>query len=144
MFIKVEIKVNEVIEFNGETLQAVETENMSCDGCYFNHYKNCDMHCLPSERIDKKNVIFIKAQNAFINGAKWADRNTILSWISVEDSLPRQDEEVIVLCDKSNVSPMYEIAFAHIVNKGLCKDFNGWNIPDVKYWFPVPVLQKQH
>lgn len=84
------------------------------------------------------------AQNAFINGAKWADRNTALSWISVEDSLPRQDEEVIVLCDKSNVSPMYEIAFAHIVNKGLCKDFNGWNIPDVKYWYPMPVLQKQH
>lgn len=92
MFIKVEIKVNEVIEFNGATLQAVETEDMSCKGCYFNHYKNCDMHCLPSERKDKKNVIFIKSQKAFINGAKWADRNTGLSWISVEDSLPRQDE----------------------------------------------------
>lgn len=83
-------------------------------------------------------------QNAFINGAKWADRNTILSWISVEDSLPRQDEEVIVLCDKLNASPMYEIGFAHIVNRDKCKDFNGWNIPGVKYWFPMPVLQKQH
>lgn len=137
-----EIKVNEVIEFNGVTLQAIETEDMACEMCYFNRYKNCDMHCLPSERIDKNNVIFIKAQNSFINGAKWSDYNHALSWISVEDSLPQQDEEVIVLCDKLNVSPMYEIAFAHIVNKDICKDFNGWNIPGVKYWFPMPTIQK--
>lgn len=77
-------------------------------------------------------------------GLETADDDPVLSWISVEDSLPRQDEEVIVLCDKLNASPMYEIAFAHIVNKGLCKDFNGWNIPNVKYWYPMPVLQKQH
>ena len=26
-------------------------------------------------------------------------------WISVEENLPRQDEEVIVLCDELNVAP---------------------------------------
>ena len=55
-----EIKVNEIFEFEGTTLQAVETEDMTCEKCYFNYRKKCDIHCLKSERTDKKNVIFIK------------------------------------------------------------------------------------
>lgn len=55
-----ELKVGEIFEFEGATLQAVETEDMTCIKCYFNYLKNCDFHCLPSERFDKKNVMFIK------------------------------------------------------------------------------------
>ena len=55
-----ERKVNDICEFEGTTLQVVETENMTCDKCYFNYRKKCDMNCLPSERIDEKNVMFIK------------------------------------------------------------------------------------
>ena len=55
-----ERKVNEIFEFEGTTLQAVETEDMNCEKCYFNYRKKCDIHCLPSERIDEKNVMFIK------------------------------------------------------------------------------------
>lgn len=101
-------------------------------------------YLLDKQEYHNENYTEDDIRQAFEKGAKWADSNTILSWISVEDSLPRQDEEVIVLCDKLNVSSSYEISFAHIVNKDKCKDFNGWNIPGVKYWFPVPVLQKQH
>lgn len=57
-----EIKVNEMFEFEGTTLQAIETEDMTCEKCYSNYYKNCNFHCLPSERIDKKNIMFIKIQ----------------------------------------------------------------------------------
>ena len=54
-----EIKVNEIFEFEGTTLQAVETEDMTCPECFFNYSKHCgDIHCIPSERVDKKNVIF--------------------------------------------------------------------------------------
>ena len=53
-----ERKVNEIFEFEGTTLQAVETEDMTCEKCYFNYRKKCDIHCLKSERTDKKNVIF--------------------------------------------------------------------------------------
>ena len=55
-----ERKVNEIFEFEGTILQVVETKDMTCDKCYFNYRKKCDIHCLPSERIDKKNVMFIK------------------------------------------------------------------------------------
>ena len=55
-----ELKVGEIFEFEGVTLQAIETEDMTCIKCYFNYLKNCDFHCLSSERFDKMNVIFIK------------------------------------------------------------------------------------
>ena len=55
-----ERKVNEIFDFEDTTLQVVETEDMTCEKCYFNYRKKCDIHCLPSERIEEKNVMFIK------------------------------------------------------------------------------------
>lgn len=75
-------------------------------------------------------------------GAKLADANPKSIWISVKDRLPEQDEEVIVLCDDLNTAPLYKISFAHIVDKTMCQDYNGWNIPNVVYWFPMPKLPK--
>ena len=66
-----------------------------------------------------------------------------LHWISVEDGLPEQDEEVIVLCDELNTAPCYKIAFGHIVDITICKDYNSWNIPSVVCWFPMPKLPKE-
>ena len=60
MTIEKEIKVNKIFEFEGTTLQAIETEDMHCKECYFNYLERCDIHCLPSERTDKKNVVFVK------------------------------------------------------------------------------------
>lgn len=59
-------------------------------------------------------------------------------FISIKEALSKQDEEVIVLCDDLNVAPNYKIAFGHIVDKNICQDYNGWNIPNVVYWFPMP------
>lgn len=55
-----EREIGNVFEFEGTTLQVVETECMNCEGCYFNYRKKCDINCLPSERTDKKNVVFVK------------------------------------------------------------------------------------
>lgn len=71
------------------------------------------------------------------------DGHSKLLWISVKDRLPKQDEEVIVLCDDLNTAPLYKISFAHIVDKTMCQDYNGWNIPNVVYWFPMPKLPKE-
>ena len=43
-------------------------------------------------------------------------------FISVNKSLPEQDEEVIVLVDDLNSSPNYKIAFGHVVDKQKFKD----------------------
>lgn len=75
-------------------------------------------------------------------GLRIADANPKLSWISVKDNLPEQDEEVIVLRDEFNTSYFYKISFAHIVDKTVCRDYNGWNVPDVVYWFPMPKIPK--
>lgn len=75
-------------------------------------------------------------------GLRVADTNPKLSWISVKDSLPKQGEEVIVLLDELNTSYFYKISFAHIVDKTVCKDYNGWNVPGVVCWFPMPKIPK--
>lgn len=51
-------------------------------------------------------------------------------WISVKDSLPPVDEEVMVFTSED------ELYFGHIVDKKIAKDYNGWNIPNVEYWLP--------
>lgn len=78
----------------------------------------------------------------FVDGALWACAYKESLWISVKDRLPRQDEEVIALCDDLNIDQFYKISFAHIVDKTMCQDYNGWNIPNVVYWFPMPKLPK--
>lgn len=57
-----EIKVNEIFEFEGATLLAISTEDMTCTRCYFKYRESCNIHCIPSNRVDKKNVIFIKVE----------------------------------------------------------------------------------
>ena len=92
------------------------------------------------EKIQKKVDRYGKLASVFLEDAKFALEN---QWISVKDYLPKQDEEVIVLCDEFNTAPCYKISFGHIVDKTICKDYNGWNIPNVVYWFPMPKLPKE-
>ena len=66
-----------------------------------------------------------------------------LGWHSVDESLPPVDEEVIVLADELNAAPIYKIALGHIVDRMHCSDYNGWNVPGVKYWMPMPKLPKE-
>lgn len=73
--------------------------------------------------------------------AAWKDSQ--FGWHDVTESLPPMDEEVIVLLSKvngHNVGPFYHIAFGHIVDKDVAVDYDGWNIPGVKYWMPFPEL----
>ena len=76
-----------------------------------------------------------------------------LGWHSVDESLPPVDEEVIALTDEFNNAPIYIIDFGHIVNTHLTVDiggkpykaisYNGWNIPGVKYWMPMPIIPEE-
>lgn len=80
----------------------------------------------------------------FREGYEQAEKD--LGWHSVEESLPPIDEEVIVLLsewNEVNIEPLYRIAFGHVVNKEYCEDFNGWNIPGVSFWMPMPEIPKE-
>ena len=85
-----------------------------------------------------------EARAAFIKGYEQAEQD--LGWHSVEESLPEMDEEVIVLLAEWNrvrVEPLYRVSFGHIVNKEYCQDYNGWNIPGVKFWMPMPKIPEE-
>lgn len=66
-----------------------------------------------------------------------------LGWHSVDESLPPIDEDVIVLTDRLNLGSLFAIAIGHIVNKEKVVDYNGWNIPGVKFWMPLPKLPEE-
>ena len=78
----------------------------------------------------------------FAEGAKWADNNPKTPWISVEDDLPCNHEElthsnytdrVIVLA--RNEFP--EVEFMYKVEEGVWE----WTtLKNVSYWMPIPKL----
>ena len=85
---------------------------------------------------------YLKALNTFKDWARRLDEGQ-LSWCSVNDSVPVVDEEVIVLTDEYGTAPIYQIGFGHIVDTRYAMDFNGWNIPGVRYWMPMPKIKKE-
>ena len=114
---------------------------------YINSMSNKD-----DERLRKTAIAFLKdfAEQGYENAVEcidWLEKQGFAldnhQFINVTDGLPKQDEEVIVLCDELNTAPCYKIAFGHTVDKTICKDYNGWNIPNVVYWFPMPKLSSK-
>ena len=93
-------------------------------------------------------------QNAFYQGAKWADNNHKSPWISVNDDLPCNHEELMEPICQLDDRLIYEtkrvfvrcsdnsISTTHMVNL-----HNGWRwYPDdidVKHWFPIPEFPKE-
>ena len=89
-----------------------------------------------------------------------SDAEKHLGWHSAEESLPPVDEEVIVLTDVVNsdypenkIDGANFMCFGHIVDPDAIVDvygnpykiveYNGWNIPGVKYWMPMPKLPEE-
>lgn len=69
-----------------------------------------------------------------------------LGWHSADESLPSVDEEVIVLRDELSDCLLPDAGFVgvgHIVDRRYAMDYNGWNIPGVKYWMPMPKIPNE-
>lgn len=95
-------------------------------------YPEQDMY---SSLIDGSNRL---KREVFIKGYEQAEKDLGLH-PSTEH--PPVDEEVIVLLGRYDGFP--QIAFGHIVDQSIAIDYNGWNIPGVKYWMPRPKLPKE-
>lgn len=65
--------------------------------------------------------------DGFLAGGMWFKDHL---WFSVNDCTPAEDKEVIVLSEDMRISS------GHIVNKGVAKNYDGWNIPNVAFWMP--------
>lgn len=92
---------------------------------------------------DDQTVIWFmdKMKHSYIRAYEQAEKD--LGWHSVDESLPPMDEKVIVLTDEFGNAPVYEIAVGHTVDKNKVTDFDGWNIPGVKFWMPMPEIPKE-
>lgn len=87
----------------------------------------------------------------FKNGYELAEKD--LGWHSVDESLPKVGEEVIVLVDELNFHLFYRLALGHIVNEKETVDIDGkpykpeshkgWNITGVKFWMPMPKIPNE-
>ena len=77
----------------------------------------------------------------FIEGYEQAEKD--FGWHSIDECLPETDEEVIVLTDELGINNIYKISFGHIVDRKYAMDYNGWNIPGVKFWMPCPKIPNQ-
>ena len=74
-------------------------------------------------------------RNIFRSGYECAEQD--FGWHDAGNSQPPIDEEVIVLTDNLKIS------FGHIVDKNNAVDYDGWNIPGVKYWMPCPNIPEE-
>ena len=81
-------------------------------------------------------------RKVYAQGYRKAEKD--LGWHSVEESLPPVNEDVIVLADRLNLGSLFAIAFGHIVDKEKAVDYNGWNIPGVKFWMPMPKIPNEN
>lgn len=80
----------------------------------------------------------------FQEGYESAEKD--LGWHSVEESLPPIDEEVIVLTNEMHghiLSTACHLCYGHIVDQSIAIDYNGWNIPGVKFWMPCPKIPEK-
>ena len=80
----------------------------------------------------------------FIQGAKWADSNPVLPWISVEDDLPCNHEELITLDEKRTKYVIAKIHCYTILSRMYKLDGKWhWEKDDPMYWFPIPESPKE-
>lgn len=90
----------------------------------------------------------------FEAGVQWADDNPKSPWISVEESLPKEDPErndymsveVLTITDKGYISlDTYDYQtqrwFTH--SEFLVVDENDDSLGEVTHWFPIPKLPKE-
>ena len=87
-------------------------------------------------------------KDSFIEGAKWSDEHPKSPWISVEDDLPCNHEELI------NNEYDKETVYVVVIGKDViadtdCMEYNGkewvWqknSFFEPTHWFPIPKLPK--
>lgn len=88
----------------------------------------------------------IDFENGFFTGAKWADENPKSPWISVEDDLPCNHEELIDKEYSNQITKVIivryrdeSVAFARMI-----KHEGQWKFSNkVTHWMPIPELPKE-
>ena len=98
------------------------------------------------KKIQKKAEEYGETSPTFIEGAKFALEN---QWISVEDDLPCNHEELICGTEVSEGTKTTQVLALFIRYDGVWSDYmvyiNGkwrWDGPEPDFWTPIPKLPK--
>ena len=83
-------------------------------------------------------------EKSFFDGAEWADNNPKSPWISVEDDLPCNNEELTHSNYTDRVLISARNGFAEVAFMSIIEDAWEWATPiKVSHWMPIPKLPEQ-
>ena len=90
-------------------------------------------------------------QNAFYQGAKWADKHPKSPWISVNDDLPCNHSDLVLTYNGIPFSTKRVLVMTEAHTLFLCemkKDDRGWiwnysTKDKITHWFPIPEFPKE-
>lgn len=104
---------------------AVHTGSLVCLGCGYEH--NCDIHGCAIVRAAREQL----------------EKLTASQWISVNDRLPEDEQEVLVLAngrprEHLELDSAYELATFYAGEGWLFEAYPDWDDPQVTYWMPLP------
>lgn len=81
---------------------------------------------------------------AFEDGAKWADNHPKYQWISVEEDLPCNHQELTHSNYTDRVLISASNGFAEVAFMCIIEDTWEWETPiKVSHWMPIPKLLKE-
>ena len=87
------------------------------------------------------------ANNGFIKGVQWADKNPKSPWISVKDDLPCNHKELLLStgCHTRSVFTYKKGGACNIDNMIIRNGKWGWEAwkENYLYWMPIPNLPKE-
>ena len=94
------------------------------------------------EKIKKKSDGFGKLAPAFLEGAEFALNN---QWISIEDDLPCNHEELFINDDKKETKTVLSIINGYIMMSRMYKPKHKWRweTDEPTHWMPIPELPKE-
>ena len=84
--------------------------------------------------------------SGFEEGIKWADNNPKSPWISVNDDLPCNHEELFINDDKKETKTVLSIINGYIMMSRMYKPKRKWRWDSEEqptYWMPIPELPKE-
>lgn len=95
----------------------------------------------PQEKIQNRAEEYGKLAPDFLEGAKFALEN---QWISIEDDLPCNHEELVHSNYTDRVLVLSRNGYSEVAFMCIIEDVWEWNtLITVLYWMPIPKLSKE-
>ena len=101
-------------------------------------------YLLDKQEYHNENYTEYDIQQAFEKGAQWADNNPKSPWISVDDDLPCNHQDLIHSNYTDRVLISARNGFVEVAFMSKIENVWVWETPiKVSHWMPIPKLPKE-